>query len=67
MTEQLFYVSAKHKTTGEKIRLDVWAENVDEATRKFAGILFGYDCEYTWTGSGPYYKNNKVITREVIK
>lgn len=65
MTERLFRVGMKHKTTGEKIKLMVWAENVDEATAKIVNAIGGYDGEYAWTGSGPEIRGNEVIKREV--
>ena len=66
MTEQLFRVSMEHKKTGEKIRLYVWASNVDEATHKLTNALFGAYGEYRWIGSGPEYgDDNKVIRRDV--
>lgn len=66
MTEYLFGVEMKHKTTGERIKLMVWAENVDEATHKITGVIGGYNGEYAWTGSGPKYnENGKIISREV--
>lgn len=64
MTEQLFSVGIKDKRTGEKTNLRIWAKNVDEATSKICGVLLGFDTEYAWTGSGPVYGNNEVITRE---
>lgn len=63
-TEQLFSVGVVHKETGEKLKLLVWAKNVDEATHKLTGALIGYDCEYRWSGSGPVYKNNQIVERE---
>lgn len=65
MFEYKFSVGIRHKITGEKLHLDVWAQNVDEATHKLCGVLIGYRCEYEWTGSGPLYENNQVIRREV--
>ncbi len=65
MRQQLFRVSAKHKITNKSIELAMWAENVCEATGKVSNILFGPDNEYIWTGSGPEYRNNEVVVREV--
>lgn len=64
MTEMLFRVCMKHKTTGEKINLIVWAEDVDKATEKIVNSFGGYSGEYTWTGSGPEIWGNEVIKRE---
>ena len=65
MMQYLYNVTMKHKSTGEKIKLKVWAENVDEATHKVTGVIGGYRGEYSWTGSGPEYENNKIIFREI--
>lgn len=64
MKETLYTVSMKHKATGEKIKLMVWAENVDEATHKIVGAIGGCRGEYSWTGSGPEYENNQLVTRD---
>lgn len=53
MTERLFSIGLRHKTSHEKLDLLVWAENVDKATHKLTGILIGYECEYNWRGTGP--------------
>lgn len=55
----------KHKKTGQKIDLMVWAENVDEATYKVIGAIGGYHGEYSWIGSGPEHENNELVTREI--
>lgn len=65
MTERLFRVGMKHKTTGEQIKIMVWAEDVDKATEKIVNAFGGYRSEYTWTGSGPEIRDNEVIKREV--
>lgn len=65
MKQYLYRVGMKHKTTGERIKLMVWAENVDEATNKITVAIGGYDGEYSWTGSGPEYENNEIVTREI--
>ena len=66
MKEQLFSVGIQHKKTGERISLQVWAENVDKATAHLVhGSLIGPDAEYRWTGSGPIYENNEIVTSEV--
>lgn len=65
MNEHLYSIGLKHKKTGERIDLQVWAKNTDEATHKLTGILIGYDCPYRWTGTGPVYENNKIVTRKV--
>lgn len=55
------------KETGERIDLKIWAENVDRATAKAIGVMGGPNAQYIWTGTGPMYKNNEVITRIVDK
>ena len=51
------------RLTGEKTNLKVFADNADAATRKATNIgLFGIDGPYIWTGTGPLYKNNKLIS-----
>ena len=65
MKQILYGVGMKHKATGEKLDLMVWAENVDEATHKVTGAIGGYRGEYAWTGSGPIYENNQLVTREI--
>lgn len=64
MTEYKYSVGVKHKSTGEKLKLEVWAGNVDAATHKLTGTLIGPECEYIWTGSGPIYENNQLICRD---
>lgn len=66
MKEYEYRVSAKCKDTGDYINLYVWAENGDIATAKFAGVLFGHNCEYEWRGTSPMYENNQLISREVF-
>ena len=65
MKQTLYRVGMKHKATGERINLMVWAENVEEATHKITGAIGGYRGEYSWTGSGPEYENNHLVTREI--
>ena len=65
MKEYLFSVGLKSKITGEKIKLLLWAINVDAATHSLCGSLIGYNCEYEWCGSCPVYENNIIIEREV--
>lgn len=65
MKEYLYQVGIKDKRTGEKIKLRIWAENTDAATHKVTNALFGAYGEYSWTGSGPIYENNKLVEREV--
>jgi len=64
MKEQLFEVGIQHIKTGEKIHLHVWAKNVNEATHELHGVIGPYT-EYRWTGSGPVYQNNEIVTREI--
>lgn len=61
----LYRVSMIHQKTNEKISLEVWAENVDEATHK-CNFLFNYEGQYRWTGSGPVHdENGKIPSKEV--
>ena len=60
----LFSVGIQHKKTGEKINLEVWAESVEKATYELGGVI-SYDTQYRWTGTGPVYENNEVVTREI--
>lgn len=64
MKEYLYRVTLKNKGTDEKFSLFVWAENVDKATHSLCGSLIGSKCAYIWCGSGPVYKDNKLIERE---
>lgn len=52
MKEQLFSVGIQHIKTGERINLEVWAENVHAATHELYGVIGPYT-QYRWTGSGP--------------
>ena len=66
MKEQLFSVGIQHIKSGERISLDVWAENVDKATAQLVhGGLIGPYAEYRWTGTGPVYRNNEIVTKEI--
>jgi len=61
----LYRVSMIHTKTNAKISLEVWAENVDEATNK-CNFLFDYEGQYRWTGSGPVHdENGKIPTKEI--
>lgn len=64
MYEYKYSIGVRHESTGEKLKLEVWAEDVDAATHKLTGTLIGPECEYIWTGSGPIYENNQLIRRE---
>ena len=64
MREQLFSVGIQHIKTGERISLEVWAKNVHEATHGLHGVI-SWNTQYRWTGSGPVYKDNKIVTREI--
>ena len=65
MKEKLYSVGIRHKKTGERTKLFIWAENVDKATHCLCGTLIGYKCEYEWTGTSPVYEKNELVTREV--
>ena len=43
--EHLYTVSVQDKKTNEKLKLQVWARNTDEATQKLTGSLIGYHCQ----------------------
>ena len=60
----LYRVSMIHRKSGEKVSLEVWAEDADRATAK-CNFLFDYDGEYRWIGSGPLYKDSHLISKEV--
>lgn len=62
--EVLYSVGIQHKKTGEKLNLEVWAENVDKATNELRGVI-SYNTMYRWTGTSPLYENNDVISRMV--
>ena len=61
--ERLYNVGLKHKTSGQKINLQVWAKDPMEATGKLTNSLIGWDKEYIWTGTGPVYKDNELVER----
>ena len=61
--EHLYSVGMVDQQTGEKVNIKVWAETTDKATHKLTSALFGAYGPYRWTGTGPLYENNKVITR----
>ena len=65
--EHLYTVSVQDKKTNEKLKLQVWARNTDEATQKLTGSLIGYHCQYRWTGTCPVYEDNKIVTRKVTE
>ena len=68
MKEYLYSVGLEDKRTKEKFNLRVWARNVDDATYKITGALFGADGEYRWTGTGPERdENGDLISRECVK
>lgn len=60
----LYRVSIKDKATSKIIDLKVKAHSTDEATNSVTAALFGHNGPYTWLGSGPLYKNNKLIDIE---
>ena len=65
MKQNLYTVTMMHKETRERIRLEVWAEHTDEATRKVVAAIGGYNGEYSWMGSSPVYKNNQLASRTI--
>lgn len=64
MKEYLYSIGMKDSRTGEKMCLRVWGKNVNDATAKITSALFGYHGEYVWSGSGPLYENNEIISRD---
>lgn len=65
MKKQLFKVGIKHKETGEKLSLQVWAANVNEAAWELRGVIGPY-AEYAWTGSGPVHDDQgNVIVKDI--
>lgn len=64
MIEYKWSVGLRHKATGEKLNLIVWAPSNSAATHKLRGVYGPYG-EYAWTGTGPVYENNQTVKREV--
>jgi hypothetical protein len=67
MIEKLYGVGIRHKTTKEKITLEVWAESNEKATSKLLNSVIGIDKQYAWTGTGPVYVDNRIVQREVCR
>ena len=65
--EHLYQVCLMHKKTGERLNLQVWAQNSDEATHKLTGSLIGYHCQYDWRGTSVLYDNNLPISQDLSK
>lgn len=65
MKEYKWSVGLRHKATGERLSVTVWATKNDAATYMLCGVLIGSECDYEWTGTGPVYENNQVVAREV--
>ena len=63
ITEHLYMVGLKDRRTGEKIDIKVWATSETDATHKLSRSLLGAYGPYRWTGTGPIYENNELITR----
>lgn len=63
LVEYLYSVGMEDRETGERLNLKVWAEYTDAATHKLTTALFGAYGPYRWTGTGPIYRNNKLVTR----
>lgn len=64
MYEYKCNVELRHKVTGEKLELTVWATGRDDANRKLSGLC-GSNDEYTLIESIPIRENNKAVGREV--
>ena len=65
MKEYKWSVGLRHKTTGTRLDVHVWAPTNDEATHKLCGVLIGPECAYEWTGTGPIYENNQRVERDI--
>ena len=65
MKEYKWSVGLRHKATGARLNLDVWAPTNNEATHKLCDVLIGPECEYEWTGTGPAYENNQTMGRDI--
>ena len=65
MKEYKWSVGLRHKATGTRLDVHVWAPTNDEATHKLCGVLIGPECEYEWTGTGPVYENNQTVGRDI--
>lgn len=65
-TVNLYRVSMIHQRTNEKVSLEVWADNVDEATNK-CNFLFDCEGQYRWAGSGPVHDERGKIPSKEIK
>lgn len=63
LVEHLYSVGMVDREIGEKVKLKVWAKNTDAATHKITNALFGAYGPYRWTGTGPIYRNNELVTR----
>ncbi len=64
-TVYLYSVGVINKRTGDKMNVEVWAENNDEATHKLTDALFGADGSYRWAGTGPVYENNQIVSKNI--
>ena len=64
MKEYKWSVGLRHKATGTRLDVHVWAPTNDEATHKLCGVLIGPECAYEWTGTGLIYENNQRVERE---
>lgn len=62
----LYSVCMKHRRSGERIKLEVWATTTDEATHKVVNVIGGYHGEYAWCGTSPVYQNNQLVTSEEV-
>ena len=54
MKEYKWSVGLRHKATGTRLSLYVWAPTNDEATHKLCGVLIG-----------PVYENNQTVGRDI--
>lgn len=63
LVEHLYSVGMVDRETGEKVKLKIWAKNTEAATHKITNALFGAYGPYRWTGTGPIYRSNELVTR----
>ena len=64
IVEHLYEVGLEDRKTGERINLKVWATSTSSATHGLSKTLLGAYGPYRWTGTGPVYENNELVTRK---
>ena len=63
--EILYRVGIVHKERDEKLSVEVCGKDPQEATSKLLSSLIGPYNQYIWLGTGPVYRDNEVVKREV--